>query len=74
MRIQVECYSGYTYAQEPRSFHWQGRRLEVTAVLRRWLQPSTTIFVVEISDKRTFRLSYYEIEDVWDAAPISTIS
>ena len=25
--LQVECYSGHTYAQEPRAFVWQGRRL-----------------------------------------------
>lgn len=67
-RARVECYSGYTYAQEPRALHWQGRRWEVTAILDRWRQPTGPVFIVRSADRRLFRLSYNEGEGVWDAA------
>jgi hypothetical protein len=46
--IQVECYSGYTYAQEPRAFTWRGQRYEVERVIKRWRTPQGPGFRVEV--------------------------
>jgi hypothetical protein len=45
--VQVECYSGYTYAQEPRAFVWHARRYEVERVVKRWRTPAGPGFRVQ---------------------------
>jgi len=63
--VTVECYSGYTYAQEPRAFVWQGRRLAVTEVARAWRQPEGPCFRVRAEDGRRYDLIYDESTDIW---------
>ena len=45
--LQVECYSGHTYAQEPRAFVWQGRCYQVVRIERRWRAPEGPAFCVQ---------------------------
>ncbi len=47
--IRVECYSGHTYAQEPRAFEWEGRRYQVERVVKRWRTPAGPGFRVEVA-------------------------
>jgi hypothetical protein len=47
--VRVECYSGYTYAQEPRAFEWQGQRYQVRHIAKRWRTPVGPAFRVEVS-------------------------
>jgi hypothetical protein len=47
--VQVECYSGYTYAQEPRVVEWQGQRYEIKRILKRWRTPQGPGFRVEVA-------------------------
>ena len=47
--VQVECYSGYTYAQEPRAFEWGGQRYEVQRLVKRWRTPAGPAFRVKVS-------------------------
>ena len=47
--IRVECYSGHTYAQEPRAFEWEGLRYQVGRVVKRWRTPAGPCFRVEIA-------------------------
>jgi hypothetical protein len=71
--VQVECYSGYTYAQEPRAVEWQGQRYEVKRILKRWRTPQGPHFRVEVAGishgqspmSRLVDLTYSEIEDKW---------
>jgi hypothetical protein len=46
--LQVECYSGHTYAQEPRAFIWQGQRYQVVRIERRWRAPEGPAFCVQV--------------------------
>lgn len=68
--FQVECYSGHTYAQEPRAFVWQGRRLEVEAVETRWRTPEGPVFRVRVQSGEGFELRYHETEDRWSLAQV----
>jgi hypothetical protein len=61
----VECYSGYTYAQEPRALVWKGARLLISAVERSWRTPSGRAFRVLTADGRRLWLSYDEATDSW---------
>lgn len=75
--VQVECYSGYTYAQEPRAFEWQGRQYTVVRVVKRWRTPTGPTFRVEVAVRDSqvsnvepplpnlVDLHYRELEDTW---------
>ncbi len=65
MEIIVECYSGHTYAQEPRAFVWQGRRHVVQKVERVWRTPEGPHFRVITVDEDSFELAYNEQADTW---------
>lgn len=63
--VEVECYSGHTYAQRPRAFTWRGQRYQVEAVERTWRTPQGLCFLVRTSEGSVFELVYNEHEDVW---------
>ena len=61
----VECFSGHTYAQEPRVLVWQGQRYLVARVERRWRTPDGPAFWVRTESAARFELQYHELEDRW---------
>jgi hypothetical protein len=61
----VECYSGHTYAQEPRAFVIGSVRRAVTAVLARWREPKGPVFAVSANDGCAYQLGYDEAADTW---------
>lgn len=67
---QVECYSGHTYAQEPRAFLWEGRRYLVVGVEARWRTPDGPAFRVRVESGKRFELHYQEGADTWSLFPL----
>ena len=70
MELIVECYSGHTYAQEPRAFVWQGRRHVVQKVERAWRTPEGPHFrvITDVEDgewRMECELAYNEQADTW---------
>lgn len=65
MELVVECYSGHTYAQEPRAFIWHGERHVVQAVERSWRAPDGPRFLVRTEDGRAYELAYDEGKSEW---------
>ncbi len=71
--VKVECYSGYTYAQEPRAFEWEGSRYQVERVVKRWRTPDGPGFRVEVAGisnlqspiSNLFDLTYIESTNQW---------
>lgn len=63
--LKVNCYSGHTYAEEPRSFLWQGIEYEVEEIERAWQEPGERYFQVKTRNNKLFRLCYNEAEDRW---------
>ena len=61
----VECYSGHTYAQEPRALMWQGRYFVIDHVKARWRTPEGPAFSVETGTGKRFELYYDESDDRW---------
>ncbi len=61
----MSCYSGSVYAQEPRSFLWQGRRQPVAAIEARWRTPRGPAFSVRAESGQRFELDYDESQDRW---------
>ena len=68
---RVECYSGHTYPQEPRTVVWQGCRYPVTQIERRWRTPAGPAFRVETEPGISFELHYGEMKDTWTIHPLS---
>jgi hypothetical protein len=71
MELTVECYSGHTYAQEPRAFVWHGERHVVQAVEWTWRTPEGPHFLVRTGESSFFELAYDEAEDVWNVTSSS---
>jgi len=70
MEIKVKCYSGYIYAEEPRSFIWQEEELRIKSVEKAWQEPAKRLFRVFIEDGKPFRLCYNEADDQWSAVEL----
>jgi hypothetical protein len=66
---QVECYSGHTYAQEPRAIVWRGRRYSVAQIERRWRCPEGPAFWVNTETGERFQLHYHEATRRWAIQP-----
>jgi hypothetical protein len=67
MEIKVKCYSGHVYAEEPRSFVWQGNELGIKSIEKAWQEPGGRIFRVVTEDGKLFELCYNERTDRWYA-------
>ena len=63
--LEVNCYSGHTYAEEPRSFLWEGIEYEVADIERAWREPGKRCFKVRTRDNKLFQLCYNETEKQW---------
>jgi hypothetical protein len=63
--VQVECYSGHTYAQEPRALIWQGRRYTIASIESRWRTPEGPAFFVHVDSLDRFEVRYHEADDRW---------
>jgi hypothetical protein len=64
----VECYSGHSYAQEPRAFWLDSGRRTVAMVRRRWREPTGPSFEVLADDGHHYVLAYAEATDCWSVA------
>jgi hypothetical protein len=67
----VQCYSGYIYAEEPRSFVWQDRQLRVESIKGAWREPGKRLFTVVAEDGKSFELCYDEAADQWSAVKLA---
>ena len=69
--VQVQSYSGRSYADRPASLVWQDRQYEVKDIEREWLEPGEKHFVVltrgveDERDEKRFEICYDEREDSW---------
>jgi hypothetical protein len=62
---RVECFSGHTYAQEPRAVHWRQDRYRVTSIEARWRTPEGPGFRVLCQGEVQFELLYEERPGRW---------
>jgi hypothetical protein len=68
--LTVKCYSGHTYAEEPRSFTLDGAVHEVAAVAKAWREPDRRCFLVRTGDSKLFQLCYNEAIGSWSASEV----
>jgi hypothetical protein len=63
--LKVNCYSGHTYAEEPRSFKWQGIKYEIKEIEKAWQGPEERHFRVITKENKKFQLCYNDVEKQW---------
>ncbi len=64
-KLEVSCYSGHTYAEEPRSFRWQGMDYEVAEIEKAWQEPGERHFQLRTRDNKLCQLCYNERQKEW---------
>ncbi|MFP3898326.1 MAG: hypothetical protein ACLFVD_03350 [Dehalococcoidia bacterium] len=72
MDINVTCYCGYIYGQEPRSFVWEEEEQKVKLLEKAWQGPGTRLFRVVTQAGRLFELCYREADDRWSAVELTS--
>lgn len=68
--IIVKCYSGHTYAQEPRSFISEGVEYEVEEIVREWREPGEKHFLVKTGGHKFFQICYNEANESWSLTEV----
>jgi len=63
--LKVNCYSGQTYAERPKSFLWEEAEYEVKEIEKAWQEPGERHFQVRTRDNKLFQLCYNESQDQW---------
>ena len=63
--LKVNCYSGHTYAERPRSFIWEDIEYEVEEIEKEWQEPGERHFQVRTRDNKLFHLCYNEAQEQW---------
>ncbi len=72
--VQVQCYSGRSYADRPASFLWQDKQYQIKDIEKEWIEPGQKHFVVVTTsakgeksekDEKRFEICYDEREDSW---------
>jgi len=71
--VWVACYSGYTYAERPECFIWQGSTHRVQQVVKQWWEPGERHFLVRDEEDKLFELRYNESMDEWSVTASSRV-
>lgn len=66
MQIRVECYAGYKADEMPLRFYLGAQRIEIKAILDRWLAPDHAYFKVRGEDGNTYILRHDSESDSWE--------
>ncbi|MGF1608111.1 MAG: hypothetical protein ACFCUQ_01855 [Kiloniellales bacterium] len=66
MQLEVECYAGHRGEETPRSLSIDGKRIEVTEVLDRWLAPDHRYFKLLCAGGATYILRHDPAAARWD--------
>ena len=67
---EVRCYSGHTYAQEPRAFILEGVEYEVIEIEKAWQEPGERHFLVTTGGHKRFQLCYNETTKRWSVKEV----
>jgi hypothetical protein len=66
--VEVDCYSGASYAERPRALIFHGNKIEVSQILCSQLTPGSKVFKVILENGWTVTLQYSLQADHWTAS------
>lgn len=67
--LLVKCASGYTYAEKPLAFHFDGVEYQIERIVREWRTPESKRFLVQETGGLVFELMYDTGVDEWHITP-----
>lgn len=63
--VEVECSSGYKYAEKPQKVSLEGKKYAVKEIQKQWKEPEKNFFEIKLENDETCTISYSEKEDLW---------
>lgn len=66
MKITVDCYSGYTAEEKPKSFKLREKKVEVVKIQSHWLSPGYRNFLVQGDDNSMYTLQLDTHSWLWE--------
>lgn len=66
LRLRVECYAGHRADEEPRRFFIGERKVGITEIIDRWLDPDHRYFKVRGEDGGVYLLRHDTARDHWE--------
>jgi len=70
-KTRVQCYSGSTGDEEPRSFDIGYQRCEVLDIVERWKAPTHRYFKVKVQGAKFFMLRQPNGGDDWEMSQLN---
>ena len=64
--VTVESHSGFKSEEYPLRFHLKGRKIEISKIVDRWLNPGCRCFKVLADNGKVYVLEYNEINNSWN--------
>jgi hypothetical protein len=71
--VEVDCYSGASYAERPKALLWRGEKIRVSQVLQSQQNPDARSFEVLLENGLVVRLHYLISNDRWLAGGLPEI-
>jgi hypothetical protein len=68
---RVECRAGYRGDEAPRRFHFEGRTIEIAAILDRWKEPGALLFRLQSIEGRDYLLRRDEQSGRWNIPEVA---
>ncbi|MFC2018420.1 hypothetical protein ACFLU4_00470 [Chloroflexota bacterium] len=69
--LEVNCYSGHTYAERPLSFTWRGTTREVKEIEKEWLEPGEKHFRIRTRGNKSCQLCYNDGTEEWSLSGLT---
>lgn len=66
LAVRVECYAGHRADTEPLAFHLGQRKVTVSEILDRWLDPTHRYFKLRGDDGGIYLLRHDTVADRWE--------
>jgi hypothetical protein len=66
---RVVCRSDSAYPERPTALYYDGRRLDIAAIIARWRTPDERHFRVQVVGGDCFTLVYNQDQDCWRIDP-----
>ena len=63
--LDVECHSGFAYADRPTAFSWENQRFVIEVVNAEWRSPTGKHFRVTTENGFIFELIFNPAKDHW---------
>jgi hypothetical protein len=66
----VNCHSGYSACDHPKSLAWDGDHLSIQKIIKEWREPGYKYYLVETANEMQFKLTFSESNSEWSVRKV----